>query len=687
MQTIQLAVIPGDGIGPEVTAEALKVLEQVAAGRDGVKFESTRYDLGAERYLATGEVLPDAVLDEIRQHDAILLGAVGGRRGQEPPAGHPRAGAAAQAALRARPLREPAPVPDLPGRRLAAGEPGRGRLRGRARGHRGPLHRQRRRPARRHPARDRHRGQRQHRVRRRARRPRRVRPGADAARARSSRWCTRPTCSCTPAASGRGIVDEVAAEFPDVAVDYLHVDAATIFLVTDPARFDVIVTDNLFGDIVTDLAAAITGGIGLAASGNINPDRTAPSMFEPVHGSAPDIAGPGEGRPDRGDPVRGPAAGAPRPRRRGPRGSRRPSWPTSPSVRPAPRVDRRGRRRDRRAESPADDRSQPTRLHGGFGTVHPMDSSLQIEVTPTTSPVSPERAGGDPRRSPASACTSPTTCSRSSGPPRQGWHDAPRHAVRPALARPGHRRPALRAGDLRGPQGLPARGRLGLDLPSRGERRPHGAVRPAARAARAPGRALRRRDRRAGARRRALGARAGGGEEPLPAPVHVRLRDLPRRPALPARHLPGDRLAGGRRTSPGGSSRSRSGSAEDYTRAGRGGTGAAKSGGNYAARLLAQQEAIAEGCDQVVFLDAAERKYVEELGGMNLYFVHDDGTIVTPATLRLDPRGRHPQLDHRALPASSATRSRSGRSRSTSGATVSRPARSPRCSRAAPPRS
>jgi 3-isopropylmalate dehydrogenase len=86
-------------------------------------------------------------------------------------------------------------------------------------------------------------------------------------------------------------VDRVAADFPNVAVDYLHVDAATIFLVTDPARFDVIVTDNLFGDILTDLAGAISGGIGLAASGNINPDGTFPSMFEPVHGSAPDIAG------------------------------------------------------------------------------------------------------------------------------------------------------------------------------------------------------------------------------------------------------------------------------------------------------------------------------------------------------------------------------------------------------------
>jgi 3-isopropylmalate dehydrogenase len=87
------------------------------------------------------------------------------------------------------------------------------------------------------------------------------------------------------------IVQAVAQEFPEVTVDYMHIDAAMIFMTTDPARFDVIVTDNLFGDIITDLAAAVTGGIGLAASGNVNPDRTTPSMFEPVHGSAPDIAG------------------------------------------------------------------------------------------------------------------------------------------------------------------------------------------------------------------------------------------------------------------------------------------------------------------------------------------------------------------------------------------------------------
>jgi len=89
----------------------------------------------------------------------------------------------------------------------------------------------------------------------------------------------------------QNIVSRVAEEYPGVTHDYLHIDAATIFMVTDPERFDVIVTDNLFGDILTDLAAAITGGIGLAASGNINPEGDFPSMFEPVHGSAPDIAG------------------------------------------------------------------------------------------------------------------------------------------------------------------------------------------------------------------------------------------------------------------------------------------------------------------------------------------------------------------------------------------------------------
>ena len=112
------------------------------------------------------------------------------------------------------------------------------------------------------------------------------------------------------------LFQEVAAEFPDVTIDYMHIDAAMIFMTTDPARFDVIVTDNLFGDIITDLAAAITGGIGLAASGNVNPDRTAPEHVRAGARLGPGHRRPAEGRPHRGDPVRRPAARPPRPRRR-----------------------------------------------------------------------------------------------------------------------------------------------------------------------------------------------------------------------------------------------------------------------------------------------------------------------------------------------------------------------------------
>ena len=124
------------------------------------------------------------------------------------------------------------------------------------------------------------------------------------------------------------VFDAVAAEYPDVATDYRHVDAASMFFLTQPERFDVVVTDNLFGDILTDIGAAIAGGIGLAASGNIDPSRRSPSMFEPVHGSAPDIAGPGQGRPHRHralgrDAARPPRRGQGRRRGRG-RGGRRP---------------------------------------------------------------------------------------------------------------------------------------------------------------------------------------------------------------------------------------------------------------------------------------------------------------------------------------------------------------------------
>jgi 3-isopropylmalate dehydrogenase len=292
MQTIQLAVIPGDGIGPEVTAEALKVLEQVAAARaGGLKFESTRYDLGAERYLATGEVLPDSVLAEIRTQDAILLGAVGGRPGDPKlPAGLLERGLLLRLRFELDHYVNLRPSRIYPGASSPLADPGdvdfvvvREGTEGPYVGNGGAL---------------------------RVGTPheiatevsvntafgveRVVRDAFARAQRRPRRKLTlvhKTNVLVHAGAVWSRIVNEVAAEFPEVTVDYLHVDAAMIFLATDPARFDVIVTDNLFGDIVTDLAAAVTGGIGLAASGNVNPDRTAPSMFEPVHGSAPDIAG------------------------------------------------------------------------------------------------------------------------------------------------------------------------------------------------------------------------------------------------------------------------------------------------------------------------------------------------------------------------------------------------------------
>jgi 3-isopropylmalate dehydrogenase len=288
--TLTLAVIPGDGIGPEVTAEALKVLE--AAAPAGVKFEPTRYDLGAERYLATGEVLPDGVLDEIRGHDAILLGAVGGRPGDPNlPPGILERGLLLRLRFELDHYVNLRPSRIYPGAASPLANPGdvdfvvvREGTEGPYTGNGGAL---------------------------RVGTPAEVatevsvntaygveRVVRDAfARAQKRRkkltLVHKTNVLVHAGAVWSRLVDEVATEFPDVTVDYLHIDAATIFMTTDPSRFDVIVTDNLFGDIITDLAAAITGGIGLAASGNINPDGTAPSMFEPVHGSAPDIAGQG----------------------------------------------------------------------------------------------------------------------------------------------------------------------------------------------------------------------------------------------------------------------------------------------------------------------------------------------------------------------------------------------------------
>ncbi len=288
-QTVELAVIPGDGIGPEVIAEAVKVLDAVTAGSD-LAFEKTHFSLGAERYLATGDVLTDEDLEAIKRHDAILLGAVGGRPGD------PRlAGANIERGLLLK-LRfsldhyvNLRPTALFPGIASPLADPGavdfvvvREGTEGPYVGNGGAI-----RQGTPHEIANEVSVNTAYGV------ERVVRYAFEQAEERRGRLTLVHKTNVLTFAGGlwKRIVDAVGAEHPDVEVDYLHVDAATIFLVTNPARFDVIVTDNLFGDILTDLAAAISGGIGLAASGNINPAGEFPSMFEPVHGSAPDIAG------------------------------------------------------------------------------------------------------------------------------------------------------------------------------------------------------------------------------------------------------------------------------------------------------------------------------------------------------------------------------------------------------------
>ena len=291
--TVQLAVIPGDGIGQEVTAEALKVLDVAAPA--GVTFAQTRYDLGAERYLATGEVLPDSVLEEIRGHDAILLGAVGGKPNDPNlPPGILERGLLLRLRfeldhyVNLRPSRiYPGAVSPLSEATLGS-EPVdfvvvREGTEGPYTGNGGALR-----------VGTPHEVATEVSVNTAFGVERVVRDAFARAQRRPRRRLTLVHKTNVLVHAGSiwwRITQEVAQEFPDVTVDYMHVDATMIHLTTNPSRFDVIVTDNLFGDIVTDLAAAITGGIGLAASGNVNPDRTSPSMFEPVHGSAPDIAG------------------------------------------------------------------------------------------------------------------------------------------------------------------------------------------------------------------------------------------------------------------------------------------------------------------------------------------------------------------------------------------------------------
>ena len=288
-RVVKLAVIPGDGIGPEVVAEAEKVLDAVTAGSD-VVFEKTRFSLGAARYLETGDTLTDDDLAAISAHDAILLGAVGGQPGD------PRLKDANIARGLLLKLRfELDHYVNLRPSKLFAGasgplaDPGeidfvvvREGTEGPYVGNGGAIRRG-----------TPHEVANETSVNTAFGVERVVRHAFELAERRSRKLTLVHKTNVLVHAGGmwKRIVDDVALEHPEVQVDYLHVDAATIFLVTNPARFDVIVTDNLFGDILTDLAGAVTGGIGLAASGNINPSGAFPAMFEPVHGSAPDIAG------------------------------------------------------------------------------------------------------------------------------------------------------------------------------------------------------------------------------------------------------------------------------------------------------------------------------------------------------------------------------------------------------------
>ena len=285
---MQLAVIPGDGIGIEVTEQAVQVLQAVVPGVD-----TTSYDLGAARWHRTGEVLPDSVLSELRGHDAILLGAVGD---PSVPSGVLERGLLLKLRFELDHHVNLRPAKLYPGVATPlAGEPAidfvvvREGTEGPYAGNGGSLRKG-----------TPHEIATEVSVNTAYGVERVVRDAFTRAQARPRKHLTLVHKNNVLTNAGdlwfRTVLN-VASQFPDVEVAYNHVDAATIYLVTDPARYDVIVTDNLFGDIITDLAAAIAGGIGLAASGNLDVSRTNPSMFEPVHGSAPDIAGQGKADP------------------------------------------------------------------------------------------------------------------------------------------------------------------------------------------------------------------------------------------------------------------------------------------------------------------------------------------------------------------------------------------------------
>ena len=331
------------------------------------------------------------------------------------------------------------------------------------------------------------------------------------------------------------LVQAVAPEFPDVTVDYIHVDAAMIFLTTDPSRFDVIVTDNLFGDIITDLAAAITGGIGLAASGNVNPDRTAPSMFEPVHGSAPDIAGQQKADPTAAilstslllDHLGYADAAAAVERAaiadmadRVPGAARRTAEVGDAIAAASSRLSAR-------------QRAETTALTAQTISKATTLMSMEISTTRTEHPVDDARLA-EILANPGFGIHFTDHMFTVEWTPAEGWHDARITPYGPLTLDPATAVLHYAQEIFEGMKAYRHDGRLDLGVPPRGERRADGALHPPARAAAARRRGLRPGRRGAGRGRPALGARPGGREEPLRPAVHVRLRGVPRRPARPS---------------------------------------------------------------------------------------------------------------------------------------------------------
>lgn len=295
-RTLNLAIIPGDGIGPEVVAEAVKVLDAVAS-RQGFSIQKKHYALGAEHWLETGETLSDEVLNQLKDHDAILFGAVGADpRSSTIPSGLIEREILLKLRFAFDHFINLRPSRLFPGAVSPLSNPGdidfvvvREGTEGPYAGNGGVLRQGTEAEIATEVSVNTAYGV-----------ERLIRYAFELANSRARKKLTLIHKTNVLTNSGQlytRIFDQVAAEYPDVSTDYCHIDAATIYLTTEPSRFDVIVTDNLFGDILTDQAGAVTGGIGLAACGNINASRQFPSMFEPVHGSAPDIAGQEKANP------------------------------------------------------------------------------------------------------------------------------------------------------------------------------------------------------------------------------------------------------------------------------------------------------------------------------------------------------------------------------------------------------